>query len=524
VQAASMAFEDLGLNRVLVQSLSSRGLKDPSEIQQLCIPPLLEGRDVLAQARSGTGKTVALAVAALQRIDFAVCGERHEPRCPCGHHLKTVFAHGGFKCANVMCVTRSLHSNSPTGNRSDPQERDECVVCGCASEFDSLGDSICWCDDCWYGCIPRSHEDDGCDGFEDPEDEYGNGAMEQGVRCNKCAWSACKGCYEQKASTLMQKVPVPRCQVLVVVPTRELAKQIYHEIIALGKSLGVRCHACIGGTSVRGDIDSLRNGQHIVVGNTGRIFDMLSKRHLQADNLKLFVMDEADAMLTGTCKDQVYDIFKCLRASVQVGVFSTVMPPEVVEITSKFLRDPSKIVVEERMLMPARVRHFCMVGGGENKVRRLLGVWGLVKRALGVIVFCQSRRAVDSLAQSLSDAGLAVSCLHAELDQRERELVIREFRKRQSKVLLCTNEFGRGLNMTHVGLVVNYDIPSNAEDYLLRSGRCGRFGRSGVVITLVAKRELSALHSIARRYHMHVDETNMGTIRESLQPFFEQKD
>jgi len=413
-QAAPTAFEDLGLNGVLFQNLCSRGLKDPSEIQQLCVPPLLEGRDVLAQARLGTGKTVALAIAALQRIDFDLSAERQEPRCPCGHHLKKVFARRAFKCADC----------SHTGNRSDLQDCDECVVCGCSSEFDSLGDRICWCDDCWYGCIPSAHEDAGCDGFEDLEDEYGNGQLEQGVHCKKCAWSACKWCYEQKTSSFMQKVPVPRCQVLVVVPTRELAKQIHHEIIALGQSLSVRCHACIGGTSVRGDIDSLRKGQHIVVGNPGRIFDMLSKRRLQPDNLKLFVMDEADAMLSGTFKDQVYDIFKCLPASVQVGVFSTVMLLEVVEITSKFLRDPSKIVVDEHMLMPARVRHFCMVGGGKNKVNRLLGVWSLVKRALGVIVFCQSRRTGDSLAQSLSDAGLAVSCLHAELDQKERELVV----------------------------------------------------------------------------------------------------
>lgn len=515
------SFDDLCLNETLIQSLQHRGLREPSEIQQHCLPPLLQGQDVLAQARSGTGKTVSFAIAALQRIDYSLCGSEHEPRCPAGHYFKKVFAHKacqvweGCRCAG--CISAGIPVDSfEAGDQRMPRQGNGCTVCGCSSERDCCGDRICWCDSCWYGCIPQSNEERiDTNGFDDLEDENCGGESEQGVYCKKCAWYLCKTCYVRAGSSLMRRIFIPRCQVLVVVPTRELANQIQQEFSGLGWRLGVRCHACIGGSSVRADIDALRKGQHVVVGNPGRLFDMISKRHLRVENIKLFVMDEADAILSGSFKDQIYDIFKCLPPQMQIGVFSTALPPEIVELTTKFLRDPVHILTQDHMLMPSRARHFYMymVGGQENKVNRLCGLWGLITRAPGAMIFIQSRRMVDFVAEQLANAGLNASTLHADLDQKERDLVMQTFRTRSSKVLICTNDFGRGLNVPHVRLVVNFNMPS-AEDYLVRSGRCGRFGRSGVVITLVAKEEISAVRLVAHRYHMHIDETSMETLAE----------
>ena len=124
------------------------------------------------------------------------------------------------------------------------------------------------------------------------------------------------------------------CQALILAPTRELAQQIHKVVLALGDYLNVRCHACIGGTSVRDDIDKLRDGQHVVVGTPGRVFDMLSKRHLRIDDLLTFVCDEADVMLSRGFKDQIYDIFKTLPPNVQVCLFSATMAPEILELTT----------------------------------------------------------------------------------------------------------------------------------------------------------------------------------------------
>jgi superfamily II DNA/RNA helicase len=259
----------------------------------------------------------------------------------------------------------------------------------------------------------------------------------------------------------------------------------------------------------------LRKGQHIVVGNPGRLFDMISKRHLRTDDLKLLVMDEGDALLSENLKSTVYDIIKCLPPNIQVAFFSTSLAPEILDVTTRFMRNAVSILTPDHMLMPAQVRHFYMVGG-QQKVNRVLGIWGLITRSPGAIIFCNSRRSVDDLAEGLAQAGLEPSFLHAELDQKERDLVMREFRNRSCKVLICTNEFGRGLNVPRVRLVVNCDMPSNAEDYLLRSGRCGRYGRGGVAVTLVTRQEIPTIHAIANHYHLQVKEAGMETVHESL--------
>jgi translation initiation factor 4A len=283
--------------------------------------------------------------------------------------------------------------------------------------------------------------------------------------------------------------------------------------------LGVRCHACVGGTSVRDDIDSLRKGQHVVVGNPGRVYDMISKRHLRTDSIGLFVLDEADVLLSGNFKDQIYDIFKlCLNRNVQCSFFTTPISG-LLELAPRIMRDPACILTTpDCMLMPVRSKHFYMVGGdGDAKVSRLLGLWGTIHRARGgVMMCCSSRREVDYVAESLSQVGLEVSIIHAELDQKERDLIMREFRTRKSKVLICTNDFARGLNVLHVRLVVNYNMPSSAEDYLLWSGRCGRFGRDGLVITLLGKKDLPAMRAVALRYHMEIEESTMEAIHDCL--------
>merc|ERR1712014_125647 len=151
---------------------------------------------------------------------------------------------------------------------------------------------------------------------------------------------------------------VKACQALILAPTRELANQIQKVALALGDYDRVNCHACIGGTSIRDDIDKLREGQHVVVGTPGRVFDMIGKRNLRVDDLISFVLDEADEMLSCGFKDQIYQIFKTLPPNIQVCLFSATMPPDILDLTAKFMRNVVRILVKTNELTLEGIQQF----------------------------------------------------------------------------------------------------------------------------------------------------------------------
>merc|ERR1712178_415540 len=224
------------------------------------------------------------------------------------------------------------------------------------------------------------------------------------------------------------------CQALILAPTRELAQQIQKVALALGDYLRVKCHACIGGTSVRDDIDKLRDGQHLVVGTPGRVYDMINKRHLRVDDLITFVLDEADEMLSRGFKDQIYDIFKCLPPNVQVCLFSATMAPEILDLTSKFMRDAVRILVKKDELTLEGIRQFYVaIEKEEWKLDTLCDLYGTLT-ITQEIIYCNTRRKVDYVAAEMSKRDFTVSTMHAELDQKERDLVMREFRSGSSRV------------------------------------------------------------------------------------------
>merc|ERR1712166_1427054 len=238
------------------------------------------------------------------------------------------------------------------------------------------------------------------------------------------------------------------CQALILAPTRELAQQIQKVVLALGDYLKIKCHACIGGTSVRDDIDRLRDGQHCVVGTPGRVMDMLGKRHLRADNLLVFVLDEADEMLSRGFKDQTYDIFKILPANVQVCLFSATMAPEILDLTLEGIRQFYVAIEKE-----------------EWKLDTLCDLYETLT-ITQAIIYCNTRRKVDFLADALAKRDFTISTMHAELDQKERDLIMREFRSGSSRVLISTDLLACGIDVQQVSLVINYDLPTNRENYI----------------------------------------------------------
>lgn len=153
-------------------------------------------------------------------------------------------------------------------------------------------------------------------------------------------------------------VDLKECQALVLAPTRELAQQIVKVISALGDFMNVKVHACVGGTAIRDDVRILQEGVHVVVGTPGRVYDMAQRRALRLDNVQLFVLDEADEMLSRGFKEQIYNVFKFMPETVQCTIFSATMPLEVLEVTSKFMRDPIRILVKRDELTLEGIKQF----------------------------------------------------------------------------------------------------------------------------------------------------------------------
>merc|ERR1711967_141505 len=302
---------------------------------------------------------------------------------------------------------------------------------------------------------------------------------------------------------------LPECQALVLAPTRELAQQIEKVMRALGDYLQVKCHACVGGTSVREDTRILRDGQHVVVGTPGRVYDMLRRRALRQDYIKVFALDEADEMLSRGFKDQIYDIFKTLPPDVQVCLFSATMAPEILDMTTKFMRDPVRILVKNDELTLEGIRQFYVaIEKEEWKLDTLCDLYETLT-ITQAIIYCNTRRKVDFLNDQLTKRDFTVSTMHADLDQKERDLVMREFRSGSSRVLISTDLLARGIDVQQVSLVMNFDLPSNLENYLHRIGRSGRFGRKGVAINFVTNNDVRVMKDIEKYYHTQIEEMPM---------------
>lgn len=310
------------------------------------------------------------------------------------------------------------------------------------------------------------------------------------------------------AVSILQKLDVSNreCQALVLAPTRELAQQIVKVIGSLGDFMNIKIHGCVGGTAVRDDIRTLQEGVHIVVGTPGRVYDMINRRALKLDSVQLFVLDEADEMLSRGFKDQIYDVFKYMPESVQCAIFSATMPLDVLEVTQKFMRDPIRILVKKDQLTLEGIKQFFIaIDREEWKFDTLCDLYSTLT-ITQAIIYCNTRRKVDWLTEKMIAKDFTVSSMHGELDQRERDTILAEFRSGSSRVLITTDLLARGIDVQQVSLVINYDMPSNRESYIHRIGRSGRFGRKGVAINFIVKADVKYMHDIEQFYNTQIEE------------------
>jgi ATP-dependent RNA helicase len=303
---------------------------------------------------------------------------------------------------------------------------------------------------------------------------------------------------------------VRETQVLVLSPTRELAVQTEKVAKAIGDFMAVSAHACIGGTNVGNDIRTLDRGVHIVSGTPGRVYDMICRKNLRTRNIKMLILDEADEMLGRGFKEQIYDIYRYLPPSTQIVIVSATLPPEVLDMTTKFMSDPIKILVKRDELTLEGIKQFFVaVEKEEWKFDTLCDLYDTLTITQAVI-FCNTRRKVDWLTEKMRGANFTVSAMHGEMPQKERDEIMKEYRSGASRVLITTDVWARGIDVSQVSLVINYDLPNNRELYIHRIGRSGRYGRKGVAINFVKSDDIRILRDIEQYYATQIDEMPMN--------------
>ncbi len=282
-------------------------------------------------------------------------------------------------------------------------------------------------------------------------------------------------------------------------------------VSAIGDYMKVKVHACVGGTAVREDLTILKEGVHIVVGTPGRVYDMIQRGALRLNKLKIFVLDEADQMLDRGFKDQIYEIFSCgLPKDTQVALFSATMPADALELTGKFMRDPVTILVKKEELTLDGIKQFFIAVDKEDwKLDTLCDLYETLT-ITQAIIYSNTRRKVDWLTEQMRKRDFTVSATHGEMEMRERELIMKEFRSGATRVLITTDLLARGIDVQQVSLVINYDLPTNRENYIHRIGRSGRFGRKGVAINFITAADAKYMKDIEQFYNTQIEEMPMN--------------
>uniref|UniRef100_A0A0L0P6H6 ATP-dependent RNA helicase FAL1 n=1 Tax=Candidozyma auris TaxID=498019 RepID=A0A0L0P6H6_CANAR len=302
---------------------------------------------------------------------------------------------------------------------------------------------------------------------------------------------------------------VRQTQALVLSPTRELATQINSVIMNLGNYMNIHTHACTGGKQVGEDTKKLGQGQHIVSGTPGRVLDVIKRRHLQTRNVKMLVLDEADELMTKGFKEQIYEIYRQLPLTVQVVVVSATLTREVLEMTSKFTTDPVRILVKrEDVTLEGIKQYYIQCEKEEWKFDTLCDLYDNLTITQAVI-FCNTKMKVTWLAEQLRKANFAVVAMHGDMKQEERDLIMNDFRSGNSRVLISTDVWARGIDVQQVSLVINYDLPLDKENYVHRIGRSGRFGRRGKAINLLTKEDREEFKDLQRYYKIKIREMPM---------------
>jgi ATP-dependent RNA helicase DeaD len=286
-------------------------------------------------------------------------------------------------------------------------------------------------------------------------------------------------------------------QGIVLTPTRELCIQVTQALRAYGKRKGVDVVAVFGGAPIRTQQAQLRAGGHVVVGTVGRVKDLISRHSLVLHACRFVVLDEADEMLDLGFLEDVEKILALTPSSRQTALFSATMPPEIRRLADQYLYNPVLITVKTATLTVDSVEQFALEVQGRDKPAALLEVLQ-AERPEQAIIFVRTKIRCDQLYRTLRDAGLNVKALHGDMSQGSRDGVMISFKDGRTPYLVATDVAARGLDISTVSHVINFDVPTSPDVYIHRIGRTGRVGRSGRAITFYEPRQQREVEAIER--------------------------
>lgn len=297
----------------------------------------------------------------------------------------------------------------------------------------------------------------------------------------------------------------PLIQAIILAPVRELAEQIYRVLKSLGEFLNVKIGTFVGGSPLSEDIKKLENGLHVVVGTPGRVQDLIRRKKINLDYLKIFVLDEADEMFTKGFSEQINTIFKELDADVQIAMFSATVTKYVKLLFQGIMKDPIKIYIPTHEQTLDGIHQFYVELHKEEQ--KISVIFDLYKRlTMGTtIIFCNKIDTVEELTDILKKKNFPVSSLHGGMEQSTREEKIKELRSGSTRLLITTDILARGIDVQQLSMVMNYDLPIRPETYIHRIGRCGRYGRKGIAINLITRYDIKRLQEIEEMYKIDIN-------------------
>jgi len=296
---------------------------------------------------------------------------------------------------------------------------------------------------------------------------------------------------------LIEKIDTknPAIQGLIIAPTRELAIQVSEEIYKLGYDKRVKILSVYGGQEIGRQIRALKNNPQIIVGTPGRILDHINRRTLKLDHVQTLVLDEADEMLNMGFIEDINTILESVPAERQTLLFSATMPGPIKKIADTFMKNPEEVKIKSKEMTVENIDQFFVKSTEREKFDILTRLLNVHQPELA-IVFGRTKRRVDELSQALSIRGYLAEGIHGDLSQAKRMSVLRQFKENKIDVLVATDVAARGLDISGVTHVYNFDIPQDPESYVHRIGRTGRAGKHGVAITFVTPREMGYLRIV----------------------------
>jgi len=297
-------------------------------------------------------------------------------------------------------------------------------------------------------------------------------------------------------------------QVLQLSPTKELAMQTTSVFNNIGRMMnGLRIQTLYGGSAYE-ETSSFTNKNipHIICGCPGRVYDMIRRNRVYCRGIKLVIFDEADEMFSEGFKEQIYNILQHLNENVQIALFSATMPEAIHRIANKIMRNPVRISVKQEMLTLEGIKQFFVaVEDDREKYLTLKDLFSHLTMSQ-CIIYCNSVKRVADLYEAMIEDGFPVSCIHSNMDKASREKSFKEFRTGGSRVLISSNVTARGIDIQQVNIVINFDLPKCVNTYLHRIGRSGRWGRKGVGINFITRRDIIQIRKIEQHYSCQIDE------------------